>query len=171
MKGSSDHLLVKSHRNSFFTWDLDVLVSIRMEAVQTLKPHHGKNMFLRRCSGNILMIVTSFLLLCPITNENKVAILNVGIVVQMARAMLHELFPCFLPGSFTDAGNSTAMTWIYFFGNEFIRIHSQHNWSNGGNFLQFLEVLKKFLNYHEEKYKELIPKFSHILSYKNDRPN
>lgn len=56
------------------------------------------------------MIVTLFPLLCPVTKENKVTILNVGIVVEMARAMLHELFPCFLPGSFPDAGNSTAMT-------------------------------------------------------------
>lgn len=86
------------------------------------------------------MIVTIFPLLCPITKENKVTILNGGIVLQMARAMLHELFPCLLPGSFTDAGNSTALTQIYFFGNEFIRIHSQHNLRNGGNFLQFFKT-------------------------------
>lgn len=86
------------------SWDQEWRLS------KSLKPHHGKNMFLRRCSGNIHMILTLFPLLCPITKENKVTILNVGIVIQMARAMLLEMFPCFLPGSFTDAGNCTAMT-------------------------------------------------------------
>lgn len=90
----------------------------RVKTVQTLR----SLMLINTCFSEGVLVIVTLLYLCSsyfflVRRRIKFTVLNVGIVVQRTRAMSQELFAGFLPGSFTGAGISKAITSIYFLGN------------------------------------------------------